>query len=247
MREILTKLPLGSFGSCYEGHFDILHLFQKDSLKTTWMHPRSKHWHLLDYVLVRRRDVLHTRVMPSAEYYTDHHLVRWKLNLHFKPKPKRGRPPRRKLQVGGLKSAEVRADFQSNLKSKLEVSGFLMDPCPETLWAHLKTAIQQSSKEVLGYSTNKNKDWFDENDKEIQQLLVKKRSAHQAHLAQPSCPVKKTAFRSACSNLQRKLQIIQNEWWTILAEKTQLCADTGDYRGFFEALKGSLWPLTPSG
>ena len=32
-------------------------------------HPCSKHWHLLDYVLTRQhdtRDVLHTRVMPSA-------------------------------------------------------------------------------------------------------------------------------------------------------------------------------------
>ena len=131
----------------------------------------------------------------------------------------------------------MRADFQSNLQSKLEDSDSLTDPCPETLWAHLKTAILQSSEEVLGFSTKKNKDWFDENDKEIQQLLAKKRSAHQAHLAQPSCPVKKTAFRSACSNLQRKLRIIQNEWWTNIAEKTQLCADTGDYRGFYEALK----------
>ena len=218
---------------------------QKDSLKTTWMHPRSKHWHLLDYVLVRQRDhrdVLHTRVMPSAECHTDHRLVRCKLNLHFKPKLKRGGPPRRRLQVGGLKSAEVRADFQSNLQSKLEDSDSLTDPCPETLWAHLKTAILQSSEEVLGFSTKKNKDWFDENDKEIQQLLAKKRSAHQAHLAQPSCPVKKTAFRSACSNLQRKLRIIQNEWWTNIAEKTQLCADTGDYRGFYEALKAVYGP-----
>ena len=24
--------------------------------KTTWMHPRSKHWHLIDYVIVRRKD-----------------------------------------------------------------------------------------------------------------------------------------------------------------------------------------------
>ena len=218
---------------------------QKDSLKTTWMHPRSKHWHLLDYVLVRQRDhrdVLHTRVMPSAECHTDHRLVRCKLNLHFKPKLKRGGPPRRRLQVGGLKSAEVRADFQSNLQSKLEDSDSLTDSCPETLWAHLKTAILQSSEEVLGFSTKKNKDWFDENDKEIQQLLAKKRSAHQAHLAQPSCPVKKTAFRSACSNLQRKLRIIQNEWWTNIAEKTQLCADTGDYRGFYEALKAVYGP-----
>ncbi|GFO21617.1 craniofacial development protein 2, partial [Plakobranchus ocellatus] len=57
---------------------------QKNHLKTTWMHPRSKHWHLLDYVLVRQRDlrdVLHTRVMPSAECHPDHRLVRCKLKL----------------------------------------------------------------------------------------------------------------------------------------------------------------------
>lgn len=63
---------------------------QKDSLKTTWMHPRSKHWHLIDYILVRQRDlkdVFHTRVMPSAECHTDHRLVRCKLSFHFKPRP----------------------------------------------------------------------------------------------------------------------------------------------------------------
>lgn len=64
---------------------------------STWMHPRSKHWHLIDYVLVRQRDlrdVLHTRVMPSADCHTDHRLVRCKLRLHFKPKPREG-PPRK--------------------------------------------------------------------------------------------------------------------------------------------------------
>ena len=25
--------------------------------KTSWMHSRSKHWHLIDYVIVRRRDL----------------------------------------------------------------------------------------------------------------------------------------------------------------------------------------------
>lgn len=36
---------------------------QGDSLKTTWIHPWYKHWHLVDFVLVRQRDirdVLHT-------------------------------------------------------------------------------------------------------------------------------------------------------------------------------------------
>ena len=30
--------------------------------KTTWMHPRSKHWHLIDYVIVRRKDRQDVRV-----------------------------------------------------------------------------------------------------------------------------------------------------------------------------------------
>ena len=29
---------------------------QQDRFKTNWRHPRSKHWHLLDYILVRQRD-----------------------------------------------------------------------------------------------------------------------------------------------------------------------------------------------
>lgn len=218
---------------------------QKDSHKTTWMHPRSKHWHLIDYVLVRqrdRKDVQHTRVMPSAECHTDHRLVRCKLNLHFKSKPKRGGPSRKKLQVNSLKSAAVRADFQSNLQAKLEAADCTKDRCPETLWTHLKTTILQTSEDVLGFSTRKNRDWFDENDTEIQNLLATKRIAHQAHLAQPSCPTKKATFRSSCSNLQRKLRVMQNEWWANLAKKTQLCADIGDYKGFYESLKAVYGP-----
>jgi len=218
---------------------------QKDRLKTTWMHPRSKHWHLIDYVLVRQKDlkdVLHTRVMPSAECHTDHRLVRCKLRLHFKPKPRKGGPPTKKFDLKKLQSAEVKADFQADLQSKLESVDCRKDPSPETLWDQLKTAILQTSEEVLGFTTKRNKDWFDENNQEIQELLTKKRSAHQAHLAQPSCPVKKAVFRLICSNLQRKLREIQNEWWTNHAEKTQLCADTGDYRGFYEALKAVYGP-----
>ena len=30
--------------------------------RTSWMHPRSKHWHLIDYVIVRRRDRQDVRV-----------------------------------------------------------------------------------------------------------------------------------------------------------------------------------------
>ena len=44
---------------CAEKQFTITNTIfqQKNSLKTTWMHPRSKNWHLIDYVLVRQRDI----------------------------------------------------------------------------------------------------------------------------------------------------------------------------------------------
>ena len=53
--------------------------------KTTWMHPRSKHWHLIDYVIVRRKDrqdVRVTKTMCGADCWTDHRLVVSKQPAH---------------------------------------------------------------------------------------------------------------------------------------------------------------------
>ncbi|CAI9715341.1 Hypothetical predicted protein [Octopus vulgaris] len=109
---------------------------QKDRLKTTWMHPRSKHWHLLDYVLVRQRDlkdVLHTRVMPRAECHTDHRLVGCKLKLQFKPKPKKKSNPIKKLNVDSLCREEVKIKFQVNLQQRLDESPCTDDTTIDTL------------------------------------------------------------------------------------------------------------------
>ena len=179
------------------------------------MHPRSTHWHLIDYVLVRQRDlkdILHTRVMPSAECHTDHCLVRFKLKFYFKPKPRKGGPPKKTFNLSKLQSAEVKVDFQADLQDKLGNNRCLKNPSPETHWDTLKTTILQTSEEVLGFTTTRNKDWFDKNNEEIQKLLAEKRSDYQAHLAQPSCSMQKAAFRHICSNLQLKLQVMQNEW-----------------------------------
>jgi len=126
---------------------------QKDSLKTTWMHPLSKHWHLIDYVLVRHRDlkdVLHTRVMPSAECHTDHRLVRCKLKLHFKPKQRKGGSPKKTFKLSKLQSAQVKIDFQADLQTKLGHDSCPKDVSPEELWIKLKPAILQTSKKSSG-------------------------------------------------------------------------------------------------
>ncbi|VDL98251.1 unnamed protein product [Schistocephalus solidus] len=57
--------------------------------KATWMHPRSRRWHLLDYVLVRRRDrqdVLVTKAIRDADGWTDHRLVISQMRLRLQPR-----------------------------------------------------------------------------------------------------------------------------------------------------------------
>ena len=116
----------------------------------------------------------------------------------------------KKLDISSLCQEEVTAKFQADLQLKLDKFPQAVDPTPDTLWENLQSAILKTSEEVLGYSKKKNQDWFDENEMEIQDLLAKKKAAHQAHLAQPTCPVKRANFRRACSALQRRLRGIKN-------------------------------------
>ena len=52
--------------------------------KTTWMHPRSKHWHMIDYVICRQQDLRHilvTRAFKVAECWTGHAPSRSRLSF----------------------------------------------------------------------------------------------------------------------------------------------------------------------
>ena len=84
----------------------------------------------------------------------------------------------------------------------------------------MKTILQETTAEVVGLSTRKHQDWFDEAGKEIQELLVKKRSCHNRLLAKPDDQAAKTAYKTACATLQDKLRTMQNDWRTGLAERT---------------------------
>ena len=60
--------------------------------------------------------------------------------------------------------------------------------------------------EVVGLSTRKHQDWSDEADKEIQELLEKKRSCHNHLLAKPDDQSVKAEYKTACDTLQAKLR-----------------------------------------
>ena len=82
--------------------------------KTSCMHPRSKHWHLIDYVIVWRKDrqdVRVTKTICGADCWTDHRLIGTKLNLRIQPalRPQGKKAPKR------LAVSNLRQDNKTNL------------------------------------------------------------------------------------------------------------------------------------
>ena len=147
--------------------------------------------------------------------------------LQFKLKFKKNGNSAKKLNVNSLRRENVKAKFQAVLLQKLIMSSCNDDPTPATLCENLASTILKTSADVLGCTKKKNMDWFDEDDKQILDMLTDKRVAHHGHRAQSACPAKKATLKCDCSTLQRKLRETHNEWWDLQALRTKLCTYLG--------------------
>jgi len=213
--------------------------------KTSWMHPRSKHWHLIDYVIVRRtdrQDVRVTKAMCGAECWTDHRLILSKLNLRIQPMRRpQGKKTLKRLAVNKLKSPETKQSLADSLDNQLETTT-LENQDVETAWSTLHKIMYNTAFECLGPSTNQHKDWFDENCSEINKLLEEKQRAHKAHLDDPSSAAKKQAFTFLRKTIQQRLRQIQDSWLSKKADEIQRYADKKDMKNFYSGLKEIYGP-----
>lgn len=217
--------------------------------KTSWMHPRSKHWHLIDYVITRkkdRQDLLVTKAMCGAECWTDHRLILSKLRLLIQPKrrPQGTKAPRR-LDISKLELDTVKQSFVAAMSERLETLD-MQNKNVETAWATLRNVVYDTSLECLGHRSRRHKDWFDENCTEIKQLLEEKHRAHKALLDDPSSVSKQDTLRNRRSYIQRKLRQMRDTWLSNKADEIQGYADRNDMKKFYDGLKEVYGP-TPSG
>ncbi|KAF7242044.1 Craniofacial development protein 2 [Varanus komodoensis] len=212
--------------------------------KTSWMHPRSRHRHLIDYVIVRRKDrqdVRVTKAMPSADCWTDHRLIISKLSLHIKPKR---RPQGNKAVVKKINEPNTAASLAEDPDNQL--SELQLEENAEKDWERFRDIVHSSALKVLGPSHRKQQDWFDENDEEIKALLAEKHRLHRAHQNDLLSTAKKNAFNSARRTVQSKLRKMQDSWLSAKADEIQTFADRNDAKRFYEALR-SLYGPQPSG
>ena len=209
------------------------------------MHPRSKHWHLIDYVIVRRtdrQDVKVTKTMCGADCWTDHRLVVSRLNLRIQParRPQGKKAPKR-LDVSKLNKDSMRQDFLTDICNQLDAMN-LSSEDPEENWTVFHKTVLSSAASTLGHPSRKHQDWFDENDDEIQRLLEEKHRLLKAHQDDTSSVSKKAAYSNICKTVQTKLRDMQDSWLRKKTEEIQSFADRKDMKKFHDALKTIYGP-----
>ncbi|BHF57857.1 hypothetical protein SprV_0100080300 [Sparganum proliferum] len=224
--------------------------------KATWRHPRSRQWHLLDYVLVRRRDqrdVLVTKAIAGADGWTDHRLVISKMRIRLQPRRRpQGKRPPGKLNVALLSLPAHHLHFSTELAQRLDnlpiaavddAAAAAEHAYVENRWCQLRDTVQSTALAVLGRARRQHQDWFDDNDAVINNLLAEKNRLHKAYVDHPTADNKAAFYRSR-RQLQQRLREMQDAWTARKAEEIQGYADRNEWKNFFSAIKAVYGPPT---
>ena len=108
-----------------------------------------------------------TKSMCGADCWSDHRLIVTKLNVRVQPKRcQQCKKAPNRLNITQLKNTNIKECFAVILEVRLE-STPLDSQNVEADWATLREMVYNTATEILGPSTRKHKDWFDENCDEI--------------------------------------------------------------------------------
>ncbi|BHF79343.1 hypothetical protein SprV_0602246300 [Sparganum proliferum] len=225
--------------------------------KATWRHPRSRQWHLLDYVLVRRRDrrdVLVKKAIAGADGWTDHRLLisKMRIRLQHRRRPRGWRSPG-KLNIDLLSLPAHHLHFSNELAQWLDnlliavaaadaADVTAEDASVENRWCQLLDTVQSTAIVVLGRARRQHQDWFDDNDAVISNLLTEKNRLHKAYKNHPTDDNRAAFYRSR-RHLQQRLREMQDAWTARKAEEIQGYADRIEWKKF-SAIKAVYGPLT---
>ncbi|XP_030754472.1 uncharacterized protein LOC115881203 [Sitophilus oryzae] len=222
-----------------------------DKFKGTWQHPRSKHWHQLDHVIVRQRDlkeVLDTKARVDVECWTDHRILISKMVITVRPKYSCIKKPSKRKVINTAKLADpnIRSELGLRISETLTRATDTDSDDPEHIWINIRDAIQSECEKTLGETVRCNKDWFRDKAEEIESALELKRKAHTGLVNNPECRQAQKHFTTAKHEAQKTIRAAKNSWWKSKANEIQTYADNNDSRRFFQALRELYGPVNRS-
>ena len=109
-------------------------------------------------------------------------------------------------------------------------------------WSQISDALRSAGLDVLGTSRRRHRDWFDESDHEVRELLRVKNAAHGSAVSHPNSEYLRRKFAEVRAETQRRLREIENNWWLSFAQELQSYADTNDIHKFYETMRATVGP-----
>lgn len=214
----------------------------KPQHKVSWRHPRSKHWHQLDMVIIKRSSlkyVLCTRTYHSADCDTDHSLVCCKIRLLPKRIHRSKKVGKPRMDTSTMQCPGKVEEFAKSLEDVMSANHSHTSAAEK--WDHLREAIQKSAFATFGKKTSKNCDWFEAKSNEMTPVIEAKRAALAEYKRSPN-EKSLQALRKARSKVQQTARRCANEYWQELSSSIQLAAATGNIRWMYEGIKKALGP-----
>eukprot|EP00731_Ephydatia_muelleri_P012238 Em0006g1132a len=219
--------------------------------KGTWMHPRSKTLHMIDFVITRQKDrylMQDTRVYHSVDVWSDHFFVGSSMVMPVSKPHHRVRlnsSINRRFDVSRLSQPEVVMQYQQALTDALHQlpSRATSNETSETLWSSFSKAVINAATNHLGFTSKRpTPDWFYDNLDTIQPMLLRKKqllgqvlSARKANISVPADLL--TQYRSARNHVKYHVHKIQNGWWKHKAEELNHFHIKGDWKNLFSSWK----------
>ncbi|KAG7304556.1 hypothetical protein JYU34_011506 [Plutella xylostella] len=221
--------------------------FQNKSIhKVSWKHPRSGHWHQIDFIITKRtdlRDILNSRTYHSADCNTDHSLIMAKTRLTPKKIHSARKAPRKvALNTAAMQDKALYKDLEKLIEEKLSKESLEQTTSAEDMWQLVKKEITQTAEKVFGKKERTVRDWFADYEHILLPVIEKKRIAHTNLLNNHRDPAKTHAYKAAKAEVQRVSRSCANEYWVKLCQSIQQCKDVGDFRGMYQGIKSAIGP-----
>ena len=215
----------------------------KPQHKVSWRHPRSKHWHQLDLVLVRRSNLNTVKVVRSyhsADCDTDHLLVCCRMKLSpkkfFLSKAK-GKP---RLNTANMQDPVLVSQFTDLFEKEYapETDG---SDSAEKRWQSLKTAMHSCALATFGKKNTKSSDWFEAKSKELDPIISNKRQKQCEYNKHPSHQ-NLCKLRQARKEAKQMVRRCANDYWVELSQRIENASATGNIRAMYEGIKTATGP-----
>jgi len=205
---------------------------QKNRRKTSCRHPRSGHWHLIDYIIVRQRDVSDvclTRSFRGPTCWSDHCLIRSKLSIYTPVKHRHTRKSLKRLNTKALSGTDTQAMLQVEFSEALCTATHPVADNVDDEWTFIRDSTYRAAANTLGFKRHVHRDWFDENNLAATQLLDELHHKHMAWINDRNSANKEASYKQARQMPQRELPLMKNSWWAGVASELEAAATQAWY------------------